>query len=168
MRVVDSGVDHADLHVLAEDARRTAPHGRRADERHAHRVFDLIRQNGLHRDDAWKLRERGNLRWCPADLDPVDGVLQGAHDAHALRANQRNERVLPQAERPGNLVLLRMRQASAGPAAAHDGDGVIGEFEDDGRVAGGRLRRLQPNRAGGEITVDGGLGLHAHGAGGKT
>src|SRR5256885_1944324 len=86
VRVVDAGIDDRDLDAFAAETRTALPHGRRADERHAHRVIRAMLDNRQDLHDAGQRGERRHLVAVDFDLDSVQGVAEALeHVATATR-----------------------------------------------------------------------------------
>ena len=132
VRVVGPGVEDGELDVLAVKDGRAAPDGRRADERHAHRVDRLVDQDGLDAHHPRQRRQRGELVTRRAHLDAVDGMLKLRHHGTAHGLDRRGDRVLLPAQVVGDGPSLGLGNLLArGPAPDH-GHGIAGHLEEHG------------------------------------
>src|SRR6202035_3576004 len=148
VRVVDPGVDDRYTHVLTMQPGRALPRLRRADERHAFRIDEVIGPNRFDFDDSRQRGKRPDLLGRAAHLDPVDGVLELPEHGAAHPLDGRHDRVLPATQVALDRLALRLGELLAWRAAAHHGDRIARHFEDD------RVRALPQQAAGNRGSSD--------------
>ena len=157
VRVVDTGVDHGDPHVLTVQPGRALPRLRRADEGHAVRVVEVIKANRFDRYHTRKRGKRADLLRGPTHLDAVQGVLELSEHRAAHLLNGRHDGVLPGTQVELDRLPLPGCQLFAGRAAADQGDRIAAHLQNHGprelaerRRGDGRARcALQRGPAGG-------------------
>ena len=160
MRIVDAGVDHGNLDVLAVQA-EVLPHAGRADQRDAVRVGRAHHLQRPHGDDAGQRRELCRLVARDPNLDAVVRRLVRVDDGATQRLDLALERILRALERVLGCVFFGLRELPAGGFLL-DGHRIAAELHHNIYGVLAETDRRPCGRDQGRAI---GHGLRAHGAG---
>ncbi len=131
MREIDARVQVGDFDVFPMQTGRALPRARRADERHAVGVVDVISPDRLNRDDAGQRRQAADLIGRRANLDAVDRVLECREHLGTLGLGGCNDPLLLRAQIGLDRLSIGLGDLLAGHPAAHNSDRIVSQLEND-------------------------------------
>jgi hypothetical protein len=114
VRVVDAGVDHGDLDLLAVQAIDAVPHGGSTDQGNAALVVGLHGRKRPYRDDVGDVRDLVGLAAVDANLEAVVRGLVVGHDGAAQLLDGLLDARLRDLELGLDRVLLGVAQLAVG------------------------------------------------------